>query len=255
MKTFIVVLLLAGAIRAQNLRDQCRGIQYDLLPHPDTNEKFIVCAYEVAEVRTCDKEEQEQKCFDPIQKACSVASCTATKPADEDIAKEICKSMGQSERIPSVDCNHFWICLAHMEPVYVTCPQGKHFSRSEQECISPALAKCQAPEKLCTSNLSSYAAENCNEFYGCTDNKLVKRSCAYGEAYSAVAGSCVKDINNSCRIYTKPDCENPANANAYFAHSDCSRFYICVLNQVYEGKCADGYGFDSVSSNCKYGIC
>lgn len=196
-----------------------------------------------------------QKCFDPINKACSVAACTAPKPKDEDIAKEICKQLGTSERIPSVDCGHFWICLEHMEPVYVSCPQGKHFSRSEQDCISPALAKCSTPEKLCESSHSSYAAENCNEFYGCANKKLVKRSCGYGEAYNALTASCEKDIKNSCGVYSKPDCTNPANANAYFAHSDCSRFYICVLNQVYEGKCADGYGFDSLSSNCKYGLC
>ncbi|XP_064545345.1 uncharacterized protein LOC135433261 [Drosophila montana] len=228
---------------------QCKGIQYDLLPYPDKNDQFIVCAYEVPEVRSC----LQSTCFDPILKSCSERACTPTTPSDKEIAVTFCNELKAGEKIPSVDCSHFWICLIEMEPVYVACPLGKHYSRSEQECVSPALAKCATPAKLCESNYSTYAAESCNEYYGCTNKNLMKRSCPYGEAYSAESAACIKDW--SCVADLKPDCQNPANANAYFSHSDCTKFYVCIQSQVFEGKCADGYGFDRQSSNCRLGIC
>ncbi|XP_032598814.2 uncharacterized protein LOC6557245 [Drosophila grimshawi] len=251
--TFAIVgLMVVLGTSAQSLQDQCRGIEYDLIPHPADKKKFIVCVFEVPEERTCANDH----CFDPKLKSCSEIACNPIVPSDKAVAVAYCHDLGPAERIPSVDCSHFWICLGDLDPVYVACPDGKHYSRSEQACISPPLAKCTTHEKLCAfPETAFYPAENCNEYYACDKKNLVKHTCLYGQAYSAESTSCVPDFDHSCAAPTKPDCQNPANADAYFSHSDCSKFYVCIQTQVYEGKCANGFGFDRQSSNCMPGIC
>ncbi|XP_030372035.1 peritrophin-48-like [Scaptodrosophila lebanonensis] len=266
---WIVLIVVLGAVQlslAQNFTDQCKGVQYDIVRHPDSNKKYIVCAYGNGQEINCPTETPNGQnsttpvvpdtCFDSSLKSCTKDACNIPKEPSA-IVKGYCATKDPLEKIASVDCGHFYVCLGENDPFYVECPKGQHYSQFDQKCTSPALAKCMTPDKLCanTDKNATFAAENCNEYYVCNTNQLSKRNCAYGYVYSEEAESCVADVAMSCGAHTKPDCSDSKNANTYFAHKDCTKFYMCIQTEVYEGKCATGYSFNSKTSSCQAGVC
>ena len=213
------------------------------MAHPDVN-KYIICLQDGGLEKSCPS----ANCYDELNPPCS-SNCP--QPNGNALARCNDPKVKPLERMPDPDdCQQYYLCMGTGNVhEHLSCPSNQHYSEKQKKCMNISEANCAVTTKWCQNkrNGTTFAAENCFEYYECMGQETFKKSCPLMEHFSVDTGKC---ISGACvDDNRKPSCENIPDGTR-MPHSKCYKYYVCLNKALYEAQCGVGYYFDN-----KVGMC
>ncbi|XP_037930724.1 peritrophin-44-like [Teleopsis dalmanni] len=243
----------AQAIPEFVLKKLCNEKDVGAVAYPGSQSKFIVCLNDKVHVDECSV---PGTCFDERKQICSLCGQSSENIHLTNYVKAKCEQheLWFTAVAAPTDCTHYYFCMdINTIPVYTACPENTHFSDKQKKCVSPAIAGCVSTEKICLNVADDiqFATTNCFDYYECSNQKAVLKSCAYNEHFDETAGRCIPIKKSKCveKGVRKPTC-NETNEGMYFAHPKCNQYYMCFANNVYEVTCETNSYFNKEENKC-----
>ncbi|KAL2719605.1 chitin-binding domain protein cbd-1-like isoform X1 [Vespula squamosa] len=177
----------------------------------------------------------KQKCevgldWDNRNKACR-------KPEDAG-CRPVCKE-GDTKPHDSL-CDKYLKC-ENNQYVQKTCPSGLHWDRKRNLCNNPLEANC--PYMRCIEGETRPHQCDCNLYYKCINNNLVKQKCEVGLDWDNRNKACRKPEDAGCRPVCKEGDTKPHD-------SLCDKYFKCENNQYVQKTCPSGLHWDRKRNLC-----
>lgn len=171
-----------------------------------------------------------------------------------------CENATHGSTFPNTNhCNSYYRC-ENNAPILQTCPNGLVYNCFLKACTLRAFSPCcrndliQPKSYLCfVTNMIIPNFFECDKYFQCTNNKVLERSCSFGQKFDWLKMSCVNangchcapGSNNSAKnIIDFPTTSTPKRkfqcSNNYATLPDttsCYHYYHCVNGEKVRKKC------------------
>ncbi|CAF0920315.1 unnamed protein product [Brachionus calyciflorus] len=138
------------------------------------------------------------------------------------------------------DCSKFYKCINGVQTT-LTCPGGYLFDKNAKMCNPSSQVSCTT----CDPALDlTQVSNDCSKFYKCVNGALATLSCPSGYLFDKNSKSC-----NPSNLVTT--CYSCASQHLTNVPGDCTRYYMCINNDLSIYNCPAGLTFDSSISNCR----
>lgn len=128
------------------------------------------------------------------------------------------------------------------------------------DCVGPSkengthacnTAKC---EDKCPEGQSTYIANGnkTGRYYQCDNGVARRMECAAGTVWDQASISCVNDGSQKVPEVNLRQGDQCDPAQTYYAHSDCSKFIMCLGGVAYEMSCPGGLRFNVAITGCDF---
>ncbi|EAU77159.2 AGAP010466-PA, partial [Anopheles gambiae str. PEST] len=197
--------------------------------------------------------------FDSNSGQCNLASavnCIAC-PAEDDPANPTF--------IPdATDCRKYFICVGG-SGIEQICPEGTSFNPSLNVCDLPDRVQCPAVPVLLQASQASNGAlcqnnrgmtfepvpNKCSSYIMCLNSLPYEMSCPPGKSFDKTAKLCMNTGEAKCLYDLKSLCGGTTfDVNTVAYPNDCSKYLLCIYNEVYEIECSPHQKYDTRTNRC-----
>ncbi|XP_055620278.1 uncharacterized protein LOC129764806 [Toxorhynchites rutilus septentrionalis] len=242
-----------------------------LIPHPHDCTVYFICVAGEPIKQVCPEgtEFNGNHCDMPENAECPPATGSKVNfpfphYSKASVESEKCSGNVGIKYIPdSEDCMYYYMCM-NDKAVRYSCEKGLIFDEELLKCDNPESAVCIRDKAVETNPCLGNTGVNytphpsvCSKYYLCMTEMKYEVSCPDDSLFDSISRKCQSRSKATCysqQTISKEigsPCIGNQGVNNFPHESDCTQFYMCMVETEHIVACPDGNLFDTKTNRCQ----